>query len=70
MMNITSMKHGFLSRLSKTMLLLPVVAGGVAALGATPPSNAWPGKGLAEHDFFYAGEAKEENMCQVRGIEL
>src|SRR4051812_6833985 len=26
-----------------------------------------PGKGLAEHDFFYAGEAKQERMFIVRG---
>src|SRR5512135_2298195 len=26
-----------------------------------------PGKGLAQHDFFYAGEAKEENMYIVKG---
>ena len=25
-----------------------------------------PGKGLAEHDFFYAGEGKQERMCIVR----
>ena len=41
--------------------------GTVAALAATPASNALPGRGLAEHDFFYAGEAKEENMYIVKG---
>jgi outer membrane protein assembly factor BamB len=29
-----------------------------------------PGKGLAEHDFFYAGEAKEERMFIVRHGEI
>lgn len=33
--------------------------------GAQAP-NALPGKGLAEHDFFYAGEAKEENMYRIK----
>ena len=61
------MKHDFLSRLSRTLLLLPVVAGSVNALAATPAPNALPGKGLAEHDFFYAGEAKEENMYIIKG---
>jgi predicted alpha-1,6-mannanase (GH76 family) len=32
-----------------------------------PAPNALPGKGLAEHDFFYAGEAKEENMYIIKG---
>jgi len=29
-----------------------------------------PGKGLAQHDFFYAGEAKEERMFIVRGGKI
>jgi outer membrane protein assembly factor BamB len=29
-----------------------------------------PGKGLAQHDFFYAGEAKEERMFIVRGGQV
>jgi hypothetical protein len=29
-----------------------------------------PGNGLAEHDFFYAGESKEERMCLVRGGKI
>jgi hypothetical protein len=34
---------------------------------AKPASAAvLPGKGLAEHDFFYAGEAKQENLFIVR----
>lgn len=31
---------------------------------------ALPGKGLAQHDFFYAGEAKQERMCIVRGGKI
>jgi hypothetical protein len=61
------MKHVFLRRLSSTLLLLLVAAGSMAALAATPAPNALPGKGLAEHDFFYAGEAKEENMYIIKG---
>jgi hypothetical protein len=29
-----------------------------------------PGKGLAQHDFFYAGESKEERMSIVRGGKI
>jgi hypothetical protein len=31
---------------------------------------ALPGKGLAQHDFFYAGEAKAERMLIVRGGKI
>ncbi len=31
---------------------------------------ALPGKGLAQHDLFYAGEAKEERMSIVRGGQI
>jgi len=31
------------------------------------PAAALPGKGLAQHDFFYAGEAKTRDMYIVRG---
>jgi len=34
---------------------------------ATNASAALPGKGLAQHDFFYAGEAKTRDMYIVRG---
>jgi hypothetical protein len=42
----------------------------VQAAAAATPANApavLPGRGLAQHDFFYAGEAKEERMFIVRG---
>ena len=29
-----------------------------------------PGQGLAQHDFFYAGEAKVERMLMVRGGKI
>lgn len=40
----------------------------MTATAATEPSGtlALPGKGLAQHDFFYAGEAKGEKMFIVR----
>ena len=45
-------------------LLLAIVA---PALSQTPPSPAvLPGLGLAQHDFFYAGEGKQERMFIVR----
>jgi hypothetical protein len=59
---------------------LIVAAGGVCAIApvlaqeAKPAAAAkpafpsiLPGKGLAQHDFFYAGEAKTEDMYIVRG---
>ena len=40
---------------------------GVTGAPAAPDTSPiLPGKGLAEHDFFYAGEAKEERMFIVR----
>ncbi len=44
-----------------------LVIGSVVAPAVTPAPTALPGKGLAQHDFFYAGEAKEENMYIVKG---
>jgi outer membrane protein assembly factor BamB len=61
--------------LLKTVCPLSFWFAGISlAQTATPttagsPSNApavLPGRGLAEHDFFYAGEAKEERMFIVR----
>jgi len=39
---------------------------------STPPNapDALPGKGLAQHDLFYAGEAKQERMFIVRHGEV
>ena len=55
-------------------ILLPVLLS-LGALRAQPGTNPirpnapamLPGRGLAQHDFFYAGEAKEERMFIVRG---
>jgi outer membrane protein assembly factor BamB len=43
-----------------------------AASGPTSPNapDVLPGKGLAQHDFFYAGEAKQERMFIVRHGEV
>ena len=60
------MKPIFLSCFSKALLLLSVLAGPLPGLAAAQVPGALPGKGLAQHDFFYAGEAKEENMYIVR----
>lgn len=40
----------------------------MAAVAINPPAAPaeLPGRGLAEHDFFYAGESKEERMYVVR----
>ena len=37
------------------------------APATNPPPPFLPGKGLAQHDFFYAGEAKTRDMFIVRG---
>src|SRR5690242_18738864 len=44
-----------------------VAASDAASGGGAPQAPAvLPGKGLAQHDFFYAGEAKQEQMFIVR----
>jgi outer membrane protein assembly factor BamB len=45
---------------------------GPGAVGAPVPNGPTelPGRGLAEHDFFYAGEGKEERMFIVRKGEV
>ena len=56
-------------RLALTALLLvpPATLRAADAIPtATPAPNALRGKGLAEHDFFYAGEAKEENLYIIK----
>ena len=67
---------------AKVLILVVPVCTGLAqtnapgANAATPASDApqspaiLPGKGLAQHDFFYAGEAKEERMSIVRGGQV
>jgi hypothetical protein len=40
---------------------------GAPAGNPAPAPAVLPGKGLAQHDFFYAGESKEERMSIVRG---
>jgi PQQ-like domain len=50
-------------------IALIMVIGAVAAWGQPAKPNfpaALPGKGLAQHDFFYAGEAKTQDMYLVR----
>jgi hypothetical protein len=61
------MQQNFFGRLARALLLSPIIAGGLSALAAPQAPDILPGKGLAEHDFFYAGEAKDENMYIVRG---
>ena len=41
----------------------------VASVATAAPA-VLPGKGLAQHDFFYAGESKEERMYIVRGGKI
>ncbi|MGA3261429.1 MAG: hypothetical protein ABSE35_21310, partial [Bryobacteraceae bacterium] len=44
-------------------------AGNAASIAPQAPA-VLPGNGLAQHDFFYAGEAKEERMSIVRGGQV
>jgi hypothetical protein len=48
------------------MVLNPVFGASAADKPASQAPAVLPGKGLAEHDFFYAGEAKDERMFIVR----
>jgi hypothetical protein len=51
-------------RIAANILASPAI---MAATNLIPNAPAvLPGKGLAQHDFFYAGEAKEERMFMVR----
>ena len=54
------------------LLLLVVIGARDAQAGDAAPNapEVLPGKGLAEHDFFYAGEAKQERMFIVRHGEV
>ncbi|MCC7374480.1 MAG: PQQ-binding-like beta-propeller repeat protein [Verrucomicrobiales bacterium] len=61
------MKQNHRERLPQMLLSLSLAAGSLTSLAATQPPDALPGKGLAEHDFLYAGEAKEENLYLVKG---
>ena len=61
--------HGPLARLSLGALLLAATTAWAQSPEPKPaPAPATlPGAGLAQHDFFYAGEAKTERMFIVRG---
>src|SRR5689334_13556251 len=51
------------------LLTAPAAYAAASAAGPSAPA-VLPGKGLAQHDFFYAGEAKEERMFIVRHGEV
>ncbi len=64
-----------MKNLWKTFCLLPIPLVGISQAQTTTPTTVaaaanapavLPGKGLAQHDFFYAGEAKEERLSIVR----
>ena len=63
-------------KVAGSVLAVPTEASAKAGTGALPvgvpaPAPAvLPGEGLAQHDFFYAGEAKEERMFIVRGGQI
>jgi hypothetical protein len=55
------------------MFFALLMAPGAQGAAGAPAPNApvvLPGKGLAQHDFFYAGEAKQERMFIVRHGEV
>lgn len=64
-----------MKNLWKTFCLLPIPLMAISQAQTTTPTTVaaaanapavLPGKGLAQHDFFYAGEAKEERLSIVR----
>ena len=56
---------------SPTTPAVPEKSPAPKAADTTPPGPAvLPGRGLAQHDFFYAGEAKDERMFIVRGGQV
>lgn len=64
-----------MKNLWKTFCLLPIPLMAISQAQTTTPTTVaaaanapavLPGKGLAQHDFFYAGEAKEERLFIVR----
>jgi outer membrane protein assembly factor BamB len=60
------MKQLLLACLSIALGFLPAMAAQQPASAAPRAPEILPGKGLAEHDFFYAGEAKDERMFIVK----
>jgi outer membrane protein assembly factor BamB len=62
--------------LLKSNRLIPLLIAGIyhahIAVASAPPNApaVLPGQGLAQHDFFYAGEAKAERMFIVRNGEV
>ena len=58
--------------LLKLLWLLPILLVGIGRAQTTNASApaVLPGQGLAQHDFFYAGEAKIERMLMVRGGKI
>jgi hypothetical protein len=59
-------KSSWWSQIAVATILAITRAGGAAAGSAPNPPEVLPGNGLAQHDFFYAGEAKQERMFIVR----
>lgn len=64
------MKRLLLPCLPVALALLPAMAAQPPAVATPRAPDILPGKGLAEHDFFYAGEAKDERMFIVKGGEI
>lgn len=60
------MKRLLLTSLPLALASLSALAAQQPALAAPRAPDVLPGKGLAEHDFFYAGEAKDERMFIVK----
>src|SRR5579862_231266 len=58
------------SRSSRSFLILApflIVLNSFGESSTSAPPAILPGRGLAQHDFFYAGEGKAEKMSIVRG---
>ena len=65
------MKYTTFSSASDTALLVwTLVLFSVPGMAQSNAPAVLPGKGLAQHDFFYAGESKTERMSIVRGGKI
>ena len=65
------MKYSIFSSASGTALLVwTLVSLSGPGMAQTNAPAVLPGRGLAQHDFFYAGEAKAERMSIVRGGKI
>jgi hypothetical protein len=64
------MKFASFGTARSALLVCTLISLSGAGMAQTNAPAALPGKGLAQHDFFYAGESKVERMSIVRGGQV